>query len=228
MNDIIDTFANRLSYALTLRNMKPIELAEITKIDKSKISSYMAGRYKAKTDGLQKIANALNVSPVWLMGYDVPMEKELDNPLKKIDAIKVVPTDNTVSIPIVGVVKAGYDYLAQENWIGTIDVLSTLVGDGSEYFALKVTGDSMSPIFIEGDIVLVHKQNDCENNQVAVVIINGDEGTLKKVKKTDDGIILQPFNPLYGPMMYTNKEIKELPITIAGVFKQLIRNEIKF
>lgn len=76
MNDLVDTFANRLSYALTLRNMKPIELAEITKIDKSKISSYMSGRYKAKTDGLKIIADALNVSPIWLMGYDVPMEKE--------------------------------------------------------------------------------------------------------------------------------------------------------
>ncbi len=76
MDDLIDTFANRLSYALTVRNMKPIELAEITQINKSKISSYMAGRYKAKTDGLKLIADALNVSPVWLMGYDVPMKRE--------------------------------------------------------------------------------------------------------------------------------------------------------
>ena len=77
MNELIDTFANRLSYALTIRNMKPIELAEKTKIDKSKISSYMSGRYKAKTDGLKIIADVLNVSPIWLMGYDVPMEKEI-------------------------------------------------------------------------------------------------------------------------------------------------------
>ena len=74
MDELVDTFANRLSYALTVRNMKPIELSKITKIDKSKISSYMSGRYKAKTDGLKIIADALNVSPVWLMGYDVPME----------------------------------------------------------------------------------------------------------------------------------------------------------
>lgn len=79
MDDLIDTFANRLSYALTLRNMKPIELSEITKIDKSKISSYMSGRYKAKTDGLKLIADALNVSPVWLMGYDVSMERISNN-----------------------------------------------------------------------------------------------------------------------------------------------------
>ena len=85
----------------------------------------------------------------------------------------------------------------------------------------------MAPIFIEGDTVILKKQNNCENNQVAVVIINGDEGTLKKVKKTDDGIILQAYNPIYGPVFYTNKEIKEMPVVIAGVFQELRRTELK-
>ena len=86
----------------------------------------------------------------------------------------------------------------------------------------------MIPAFFEGDIVIIRKQSDCENNQVAVVILNGNEGTLKKVKKTDEGIILQAFNPAYGPVMYTNKEIKEMPIIIAGVFQELRRTELKF
>ena len=136
MDDLVDTFANRLSYALLVRNMKPIELAEATKIDKSKISSYMSGRYKAKTDGLKTIADVLNVSPVWLMGYDVPMEKESDDLLKKIGATPL-SNQQTVSIPILGTVKAGYDYLAQENWIGTIDVNKNLA-NGSELFALTI------------------------------------------------------------------------------------------
>lgn len=214
MDNLIDTFANRLTYALTIRNIKPIELAEKTNIDKSKISSYMSGRYKAKTDGLKIIADALNVSPVWLMGYDVPMDSytqtdEFGNPVS--------------SIPLVGVVKAGYNYLAQENIVGTIDVEKSLVGDGEEYFALKVKGDSMAPVFVEGDIVIIKKQNDCENNQYAVVIINGDEGTLKKIKKTESGIILQPLNPAYGPVMYTYEEIKSIPIIIVGIVRQLKR-----
>lgn len=100
-------------------------------------------------------------------------------------------------VPLLGAVKAGYNYLAQENWIGTVDVETSLVGDGKDYFALKVKGDSMAPVFIEGDIVIIKKQNDCESNEYAVVIINGDEGTLKKIKKTDNGIILQPLNPAY-------------------------------
>ena len=126
-------------------------------------------------------------------------------------------------VPLLGAVKAGYNYLAQENWIGTVDVETNLVGDGKDYFALKVKGDSMAPVFIEGDIVIIKKQNDCESNEYAVVIINGDEGTLKKIKKTDNGIILQPLNPAYGPVMYTKEEMKTIPIIIVGVVKQLKR-----
>lgn len=63
MNGRIDTFANRLKKALAMRNMKPIELAEKTGISKSKISSYMAGRYKAKQDGVYLLSKALDVDP---------------------------------------------------------------------------------------------------------------------------------------------------------------------
>lgn len=154
------------------------------------------------------------------MGYDVPMERELKEKTDKLGNL-------VVEIPLLGVVKAGYDYLAQENWIGTVE-LNKKIADTGEFFALKVKGDSMIPAFFEDDIVIIKKQNNCENNEVAVVIINGDEGTLKKVKKTDEGIILQPFNPAYGPVMYTNKEIKETPVIIAGVFQELRRTELKF
>ena len=188
MNELVDTFANRLNKAILLRNIKPIELSEKTGIDKSKISSYMSGRYKAKQDGVYLLARALNVNEAWLMGLDVPMDREI-----KTDILG----NPVVPIPLVGTVKAGYNYLAQENWIGTVDVETSLVGDGKDYFALKVKGDSMAPVFIEDDIVIIKKQNDCENNEFAVVIINGDVGTLKKIKKTVSGIILQPLNPAY-------------------------------
>lgn len=76
MNNLVDTFANRLNTAIRIRNIKPIELSEKTGIDKSKISSYRSGRYKAKQDGIFLLANALNVSEAWLMGLNVPMERQ--------------------------------------------------------------------------------------------------------------------------------------------------------
>lgn len=216
---IVDSFQNRLKEAMNYRNIKQVDLVEKTKLDKTLINKYLSGVSNAKQRKLTILAEALNVNEVWLLGYDVSMEREANTKIDKLG-------NPVVEIPILGTVKAGYDYLAQENWIGTIDIDKKLA-DGGEFFALKVKGDSMAPIFIEGDTVILRKQNDCENNQVAVVIINGDEGTLKKVKKTDDGIILQAYNPIYSPVFYTNKEIKEMPVVIAGVFQELRRTELK-
>ncbi len=128
-----------------------------------------------------------------------------------------------VSIPVLGTVKAGYDYLAQENWIGTVDVETSLVGNGKDYFALKVHGNSMSPTLIEDDIVIIKKQNDFENGDIVVAIINGDEATIKKGKKSDSSILLQPLNPSYEPLIFTYDEMKTIPVEIVGIVKQLKR-----
>lgn len=212
MSLLLDTFANRLKYAITIKDIKPIDLARKTGISKTNISCYMSGKYEAKQDGVKLLANALGVDPVWLMGYDVPMEinklDELGNPM--------------VAIPIIGVVKAGYDYLAKENWIGTIDIDKELADTG-ELFALKVYGDSMYPVLMEDDIVIIKKQDDFENGDIVVAIINGDEATIKKGKKTNDSILLQPFNAKYEPLIYTKEQIETIPVVIVGVVKQLKR-----
>lgn len=78
MSLLIDTFANRLKYAIVIRDIKPIELARKTGISKTNISCYMSGKYEAKQDRVKALANALNVDAVWLMGYDVPMESSLE------------------------------------------------------------------------------------------------------------------------------------------------------
>lgn len=142
--------------------------------------------------------------------------------LKNIGTMYVSNTD-MVKIPILGVVKAGYDYLAQENWIGSVDVEKNIISDGSEYFALKVVGDSMSPVLIQDDIVVIKKQNNFENGDIVVAIVNGNEATIKKGKKTDSSITLQPLNPSYDPLVFTYDEVKSIPVTIVGIVKQLKR-----
>lgn len=214
---IIESFANRLQKAMNYANMKQVDLVNKTGLDKTLINKYLAGIMKAKQDKLTILADALNVNEVWLMGYDVPMERDLN-------AYKVDELGNSViPIPILGTVKAGYDYLAQENWIGTVDVETSLVGNGKDYFALKVHGNSMSPVLIEDDIVIIKKQNDFENGDIVVAIINGDEATIKKGKKSDSSILLQPLNPSYEPLIFTYDEMKTIPVEIVGIVKQLKR-----
>lgn len=214
MSLINDTFANRLKYALTIRNIKPIDLSRTTGISKTNISCYMSGKYEAKQDGVKLLANALDVDPVWLMGYDVPMER---NASKK-ELNKYMPF-----IPILGMVRAGYNWLAEENIIGYItdkDTIKDYEKNIDEYYSLKVTGDSMLPLLSEGDLVIVHKQEDVESGQTAIVLINGDEATVKKVVKTTNGIELHSMNPYYPVKKFTFEDMKIIPVEIIGRVKE--------
>lgn len=211
MNEIVDTFANRLKYAITIKNIKPIELSRKSGISKTNISCYMSGKYEAKQDGVKLLADALNVDPVWLMGYDVPMESTHNKSINKL------------KIPVLGTVKAGYDWLAEENITGYItdsDIVKNYEKNISEYFALKVTGDSMLPLLSEGDLVIVHKQSDVESGQTAIVLINGDEATVKKVIKTNEGIELHSMNPYYPKKKLSFNDMKNVPIEIIGRVKE--------
>jgi len=141
-------------------------------------------------DALDKIARAMNLT--------------LDELLNKMNDVMVTSKRDTPhynTVPLLGIVKAGYDYLADQNVIGYVE---TNVKDKENCFALKVKGDSMQPVLYEGDIIIVHKQEDIESGQVAVVLINDNEATVKKVIKNSDSIELIAFNSYYP-----SKKLKE-------------------
>lgn len=74
MTNLVATFSERLQESLKIKNLKAIELANLSGISRGAISSYLSGRWKAKQDNIYLLAKALNVNEAWLMGYDVPME----------------------------------------------------------------------------------------------------------------------------------------------------------
>lgn len=186
------------------------EVGKVINVTKPTIMKYEKGLVEnLKRSSIEKLAKYFEVAPSYLMCLDENKTDYLGNPV--------------TTIPILGTVKAGYDYLAQENWIGTIDVETSLVGNGEDYFALKVHGDSMSPVLIEDDIVIIKKQNDFESGDIVVALINGDEATIKKGKKSDNSILLQPLNTIYEPLIFTNSEMKTIPVEIIGIVKQLKR-----
>ena len=173
--------------------------------------------YSVTTDVAIEIANAMFISIEDLLNMlDKNQEFVLNSKTDKLG-------NPVTEIPLLGIVKAGYNYMAQENWEGMIEVDKDIIKDGSDYFALKIKGDSMSPVLIEDDIVIIKKQEDFENGDLIVAIINGDEATIKKGRKNDTSIILQPFNPNYEPLISPNDEMKTIPVTIVGIVKQLKR-----
>ncbi len=185
------------------------EVGNVINVAKATIMKYEKGLVEnLKRSSIEKLAKYFNVAPSYLMCMEDEKIDELGNPV--------------VTIPILGVVKAGYDYLAQENWIGNVDVDKKLA-DGNELFALKVKGDSMFPVLVEDDIVIIKKQDDFETGDIVVAIVNGDEATIKKGKKTSNGILLQPLNTSYDPLIFTYDEMKTIPVSIVGIVKQLKR-----
>ena len=124
-------------------------------------------------------------------------------------------TANSISIPILGDVSAGYPMFAEENIIGYEDISASMVTQG-EYFALRINGDSMLPRMKKGDIVIVKRQSYIEDGQVGVILVNGDSATIKIVHQRTDGIMLSPTNPDFPPLFYSAKSVQQLPVTIIG------------
>ena len=99
--------------------------------------------------------------------------------------------------------------------------ISEEMARNGEHFALQIKGDSMEPKFSEGDVVIVRKQAIVEDNEIAIVLVNGNDATIKKIKRFDGGITLIPTNPNYDVITYTNKQIEELPVTVLGKVVEL-------
>lgn len=173
---------------------------------------YRTGKPISPTlDSVKYISNAMNIP--------------IDDLLKMLDDEQefklnedVLPNNLNV-IPILGTVKAGYDWLAEENVVDYV-TLKENIPNIKEYYALKITGDSMLPLLSEGDLVIVHDQDDVESGQTAVILINGEEATVKKVVKTNEGIELHSMNPYYPVKKFTYEDMKSIPVKIIGRVKE--------
>lgn len=127
-------------------------------------------------------------------------------------------------IPVLGSIPAGIPVELIQDIIDYEDISEEMLKGGKEYFALKVKGSSMWPKYLDGDTIIVLKQNDCESGQDAIVMVNGNDGTFKRVIKKDNGIILEPINQQeYNSVSYSNEDIEKLPIKILGVVKEIRR-----
>lgn len=214
-------FNERLKYAMKLRGMNQTDLCYKTKIPKSAMSQYISGAFKPKDERTYLLAKALDVNEAWLMGYDVPMEKE--NTKYKAPEI----TTDTVTFPVIGEIAAGYDSIAIEDWSGeTIEIpVEYLKGrKKEEFFVLSVKGDSMYPLYLNGDKVLILKQTTLNNSgDIGAILYDNDYATLKKIEyvKGEDWLRLVPLNPEYQPKKIESPELELC--RVMGIPKLLIR-----
>lgn len=192
----------RLKAVMDTKEISAAELSRLSGIRASSISDYLNAKYEPKQDKIDLMARALNVSPAWLMGYNTE-----ESPTRHAKGIR---------IPVLGRVAAGIPIEAIED-IDEWEEIPEAMAKNGEYFALRIKGESMSPKLQPGDIVIVKKQNDVDTGDTAIVLVNGNDATVKQIKKTEAGIMLVGLNlEVYQPHFYSNKEIEELPVKIIG------------
>lgn len=203
-------YETRQSKGLTLD-----DIAVSVGVAKSTIQRYEKGTIKKiKLPVIESIANALEVNPNWLIG-------NVDNPLPQ-SSQNEYPYNPTRRIPILGRISAGLPLYAEQHIEG---FTYTELNHGGEYFALRVSGDSMTAARInEGDILIVRRQNIVENGEIAVVLVDDEEATVKRFHKDGDIVTLTPnsYNPEHQPQIYNTKKI---PVRILG---RVVQNQISY
>ena len=124
-------------------------------------------------------------------------------------------------VPVLGDVAAGIPIEAVENIVDYEEIDSSMASTG-EFFGLRIKGSSMEPRIRDGDVVIVRRQEDAETSDTAVILVNGDSATVKRIKKEPDGSLwLLPNNPAYDPQHYSPAEIATLPVRIIGKVVEL-------
>lgn len=198
-------FKDRLNQALSMRDMKPAELAKLTGIGEGAISQYRKGAYKASQRNLEKISDALSVSIPWLMG----VLNEPDGSAFTPPAPNLLPAPAFVRKPRLGRVACGQPILAAEHIDGYDLVPEEIKCD----FTLVCKGDSMiNARIFDGDIVCVRQQPEVENGEIAVVLVDEDEATLKRFYRYDDHIELRAENPSFRDKAFWDADMSRVRV----------------
>ncbi len=170
-------------------------LEQLTGIKKSTLQRYLAGATKKiPHEALMAVSNALGV---------------------------YMSSEGAIyELPVLGLVKGGLPMTAEQAIID-YEPVPRQMRDSGDYFALKISGNSMSPRINDGDTVIVKRQGEVKNGEVAVVSVGVNEATCKKVYYHEGGITLISNNGEYPPMFYDEKQVKKLPVSVIGKVVEL-------
>ena len=179
--------------------MTQAEVALKLGVDRSTYAKYESGQSEPNFEMLQKLASLYGASVDFLIG-----------------GTSMPSSTGGTWIPVLGDVAAGSPIEAVENIVDYEEIDSSMASTG-EFFGLRIKGSSMEPRIRDGDVVIVRRQEDAETSDTAVILVNGDSATVKRIKKDPDGSLwLLPNNPAYDPQHYSPAEIATLPVRIIG------------
>lgn len=200
-SDAKQIFRDNLRRYISSRDLTQKDLAQAIEVSSSTLNDWVTGKKLPRMDKIDKLCSFFHCT--------------------RSDLLDVTTKTKAVKIPVLGTVVAGLPMEAVENIID-YEEISPDVAAGGSYFALRIKGHSMEPRICEGDVVIVRKQSDVESGDIAIVLVNGNEATVKRLKKTEEGIMLIANNmDVYSPHFYSNKEIRDLPVQVIGKVVEL-------
>ena len=201
---------NTLKKTMKLRGIKQKEIALEIGVSQPTVSDWVNGKKIPEGENLSKLANILGLDPRVILGY-APITEP-------------APHDGYITIPVFGTIPAGIPIEAIEDILDYEELSAAAFSPAHEYFALRIKGNSMYPSYLDGDTVIFRKQNDCENGDDCAVMVNSDDATFKRIKKSEGGIALMPLNPDYDVRFFTNRQIEDIPVRIIGVAVEIRRS----
>lgn len=185
-------------------NMTQQELASKLFVSQQAVGKWERGEATPNPETIVAMSKIFGVSADTLLGESAP-------PLS---------TGGTW-VPVLGDVAAGIPIEAVEN-IVDYEEIDTAMASTGEYYGLRIKGSSMEPRIREGDVVIVRQQEDADTGDTAVVLVNGESATVKRIKKEPDGgLWLLPNNPAYDPQHYSPAEVADKPVRIIGKVVEL-------
>lgn len=218
MADVIE-IGKRIKLCREKREMTQGELGERLGLNKSTIQRYETGQIaKIKLPILESIAAELEVSAEYLA-------LKSDNPTLKDDPVEsnatILPQTDIRMIPLYESVSAGFGAAARDCIIDYIPTVIHNPYEAAETIAICVSGDSMYPKIEDGDTIVVHKQSSVDSGQIAVVLIDGEDAVVKKVKYGSNWVDLVSINPEYKTRHFENEELNRLQV--LGLVRQIIK-----
>ena len=210
--NITDIRAQRINEVIKASGLSYAELEKMTGFSKSSIQRYATGETKKiPVDFIEKLASITNTDVRYLMGWED--DKPNAAPLAE---------NKIYQIPVFSSVSAGFGAYACSDIISYMPLFIEHEADVPDMLCIKVTGDSMYPKIEDGDIVIVRKQDSVDSGSIAVVLVDNEEGYVKKVLYDEETIELHSINPEYAPKIFKGAEV--LRVRVVGLVKQIIKN----
>lgn len=207
-----EKFAERFKALRREKGYSQEKIARELGTKRGTIAAWEAGHRIPELSKAYQAAELFDVSTDYLLGR-TDDSASLDEIIRRTGGWHA---GKMVRVPILGEIRAGKPMYAEENISGWIEVSEEELR-GGEFFFLRIKGDSMvgSRIF-DGSVVKVRRQDWIENGEVAVVIVNDGEATIKRVRYVDGMVILYADNPNYKAQVYPADEVKILGLVLEA------------